>query len=127
MNKEIFEVLDTKYNKVMFTVRYSGYVRIVTTADLEELIDIYHQLGYKDQVKTNCSNCVLNACTRIARMYYKYKDDLEKEVVTIKTLAEINKEPEVILETVVDKELEVINKDVKLLKVSKKVNKTKKK
>ena len=119
MTQEIFELLGSKYAKMLFTVRYSGYVRIVTSADLDELIEIYHKIGYKDKIKVNCSNCVLNMCTRIAKQYYKY----EKE-----QLEAIKEEPiEEVVEEVVKEEIKVPEQDIKLIKVSKKINRTKKK
>lgn len=117
MNKEIFELLGSKYAKMLFTVKYSGYVRIVTSAELDELIEIYHKIGYKDQVKVNCSNCVLNMCTRIARHYYKYEEEQKaiEEVIVEEPVVELVKE-----------EIKVPEQDIKLVKVSKKINRTKK-
>ena len=114
MTQEIFELLGSKYAKMLFTVRYSGYVRIVTSAELDELIEIYHKIGYKDQIKVNCSNCVLNMCTRIAKQYYIY----EKE-----QLEAVKEEP---VEELVKEEIKVPEQDIKLVKVSKKINRTKK-
>lgn len=115
MNKEIFELLGSKYAKMLFTVKYSGYVRIVTSAELDELIEIYHKIGYKDQVKVNCSNCVLNMCTRIAKQYYKYEEE-QKAIEEV-----IVEEP-----VIVKEEIKVPEQDIKLVKVSKKINRTKK-
>src|SRR5574344_879383 len=115
MNKEIFELLGSKYAKMLFTVKYSGYVRIITSAELDELIEIYHKIGYKDQVKVNCSNCVLNMCTRIARQYYKYEEE-KKAIEEV-----IVKEP-----VVVKEKIKVHEQDIKLEKNSKKINRTKK-
>ena len=114
MTQEIYELLGSKYAKMLFTVKYSGYVRIVTSAELDELIEIYHKIGYKDQIKVNCSNCVLNMCTRIAKQYYIY----EKE-----QLEAIKEEP---IEELVKEEIKVPEQDIKLVKVSKKINRTKK-
>jgi hypothetical protein len=114
MNKEIFELLGSKYAKMLFTVKYSGYVRIITSAELDELIEIYHKIGYKDQVKVNCSNCALNMCTRIARQYYKYEEEQKA----------IKEAP--VVEELVKEEIKVPEQDIKLVKVSKKINRTKK-
>ena len=119
MTKEIYELLGSKYAKMLFTVKYSGYVRIVTSAELDELIEIYHKIGYKDQVKSNCSNCVLNMCTRIAKQYYIYEKELN-DAVAIE-----EKEP-IIEEELVKEEIKVPEQDIKLVKVSKKINRTKK-
>ena len=117
MTQEIFELLGSKYAKMLFTVKYSGYVRIVTSAELDELIEIYHKIGYKDQIKVNCSNCVLNMCTRIARQYYKYEEEQKaiEEVIVEEPAVELVKE-----------EIKVPEQDIKLVKVSKKINRTKK-
>ena len=119
MTQEIYELLGSKYAKMLFTVKYSGYVRIVTSAELDELIEIYHKIGYKDKIKVNCSNCVLNMCTRIARQYYIYEKELN-DAVTIE-----EKEP-IIEEELVKEEIKVPEQDIKLVKVSKKINRTKK-
>ena len=81
----------------------------------DELIEIYHKIGYKDQVKVNCSNCVLNMCTRIARQYYIYEKEQQEA---------IKEEP--VVEELVKEEIKVPEQDIKLVKVSKKINRTKK-
>lgn len=115
MTQEIYELLGSKYAKMLFTVKYSGYVRIVTSAELDELIEIYHKIGYKDKIKVNCSNCVLNMCTRIAKQYYMYEKEQQEA---------IKEEP--VVEELVKEEIKVPEQDIKLVKVSKKINRTKK-
>ena len=118
MTQEIYELLGSKYAKMLFTVKYSGYVRIVTSAELDELIEIYHKIGYKDKIKVNCSNCVLNMCTRIAKQYYMYEKEQQEA---------IKEEPiEEVVEEIVKEEIKVPEQDIKLVKVSKKINRTKK-
>jgi len=127
MKKENYEFLKENYENNLYTATKLKYVRMTNKANREQLAKVYKEEGFNDLISWNCSTCIMTMFTRLGKLYYEYK---EKEP-TIKTLAEINKEPEeeITLETVIDNVIEIkdIKKDAKLLKVSKKVNKTKKK
>lgn len=139
MKQENYELLKQHYATALFTAVNLDYMRNINNGKKADFERIYKEEGYTDRINWSCNGCVMNAFKRLGKLYFKAEEQYTKQVEII--------EPEVlkvVLEAPIEEEdttvvleepkavaelsqtTNQLNKDVKLLKVTKKVNKTKK-
>lgn len=133
MKQENYEFLKEHYATALYTAVNLDYMRNINNGKKADFERIYKEEGYTDRINWSCNGCVMNAFKRLGKLYFKAEEQYTKQVEIIepealKAVLEAPIEEDVTVE-LVKEEIKVpdqLNKDVKLIKVSKKINKTKK-
>lgn len=68
----------SKYESYLYSANYAGYIRSLTTVQVEELIKIGEEIGiiFKNN---HCPKCTLNFVKRLAVPYFEQKHKLEEK------------------------------------------------
>lgn len=78
MQKEI-EIL-AKYEPWFHSAVYADYMRALWQSDFDILIPIYEKwTGVKADGNMTCSKCKLNFIRKLGKLYYKNKEEYEKQ------------------------------------------------
>lgn len=139
MKKENYELLKEHYATALYTAVNLDYMRNINNGKKADFERIYKEEGYTDRINWSCNGCVMNAFKRLGKLYFKaeaqytkQEEIIEPEALKAVIEAPIEEDVTVVLEE--PKVVEELNqttdqlkKDIKLVKVTKKVNKTKKK
>lgn len=77
--KTDLEILD-HYESWFHSAIYSDYTRALWKSDFDVMLPIYVKwTGTTPNINYNCSKCKLNFVKRLGKLYYKYKEDYEKQ------------------------------------------------
>ena len=128
MKQENYEFLKEHYATALYTAVNLDYMRNINNGKKADFARIYKEEGYTDRINWSCNGCVMNAFKRLGKLYFKAEEQYTKQVEIIEPEA-LKVVLEAPIEELVKEEIKVpdqLNKDVKLIKVSKKINKTKK-
>ena len=128
MKKENYELLKEHYATALYTAVNLDYMRNINNGKKADFERIYKEEGYTDRINWSCNGCVMNAFKRLGKLYFKADEQYTKQEEIIEPEA-LKVALEAPIEELVKEEIKVpdqLNKDVKLIKVSKKINKTKK-
>ena len=138
MKKENYELLKEHYATALYTAVNLDYMRNINNGKKPDFERIYKEEGYTDKINWNCNGCVMNAFKRLGKLYFKADEQyakqeeiIEPQALKVVLEAPIEEDATVVLEEPkVVEELkqttDQLKKDIKLVKVTKKVNKTKK-
>ena len=137
MKQENYELLKEHYATALYTAVNLDYMRNINNGKKADFERIYKEEGYTDKINWSCNGCVMNAFKRLGKLYFKADEQytkqeeiIEPEALKVATEAPIEEDVNVVLEEpkVVAElsQTEQLKKDIKLVKVTKKVNKTKK-
>lgn len=139
MKKENYELLKEHYATALYTAVNLDYMRNINNGKKADFERIYKEEGYTDRINWSCNGCVMNAFKRLGKLYFKeeaqytkQEEIIEPEALKAVIEAPIEEDVTVVLEEpkVVEELTQTtdqLKKDIKLVKVTKKVNKTKKK
>ena len=97
MNKETYEKLKPYY--IHLRRGYKGnYVYGLLQKDFDVLLEIYKQLGGRENLRYTCSSCILRLTKFLGKLYFEYEENLMKEPkvsddenVTVKQPDEVKK------------------------------------
>ena len=125
MKKENYEFLKEHYATALYTAVNLDYMRNINNGKKADFDRIYKEEGYTDRINWSCNGCVMNAFKRLGKLYFKAEEQYTKQVEIIEpeALKVVLEEPKVVAEL---NQTDQLKKDIKLVKVTKKVNKTKK-
>ena len=125
MKKENYEFLKEHYATALYTAVNLDYMRNINNGKKADFERIYKEEGYTDRINWSCNGCVMNAFKRLGKLYFKAEEQYTKQVEIIEpeALKVVLEEPKVVAEL---NQTDQLKKDIKLVKVTKKVNKTKK-
>ena len=125
MKKENYEFLKEHYATALYTAVNLNYMRNINNGKKADFERIYKEEGYTDRINWSCNGCVMNAFKRLGKLYFKAEEQYTKQVEIIEpeALKVVLEEPKVVAEL---NQTDQLKKDIKLVKVTKKVNKTKK-
>ena len=138
MKQENYELLKEHYATALYTAVNLDYMRNINNGKKADFERIYKEEGYTDRINWSCNGCVMNAFKRLGKLYFKAEEQytkqeeiIEPEALKVVLEAPIEEDATVVLEEPkVVEELkqttDQLKKDIKLVKVTKKVNKTKK-
>lgn len=138
MKKENYELLKEHYATALYTAVNLDYMRNINNGKKADFERIYKEEGYTDRINWSCNGCVMNAFKRLGKLYFKaeveyskQEEIIEPEALKVVIEAPIEEDVTVVLEEpkVVEELTQTtdqLKKDIKLVKVTKKVNKTKK-
>lgn len=77
--KTDLEILD-HYESWFHSAIYSDYTKALWKSDFDVMLPIYVKwTGTTPNINYNCSKCKLNFVKRLGKLYYKYKEDYEKQ------------------------------------------------
>ena len=76
MTKETYKKLKA-YEAHLSTAYYKHYIRCLAASDVEALEAIYQSLGYK-LGNRHCSECVLQMCINLGKLYFNYENGNNK-------------------------------------------------
>lgn len=139
MKQENYELLKEHYATALYTAVNLDYMRNINNGKKADFERIYKEEGYTDRINWSCNGCVMNAFKRLGKLYFKaeaqytkQEEIIEPEALKAVIEAPIEEDVTVVLEEpkVVEELTQTtdqLKKDIKLVKVTKKVNKTKKK
>ena len=137
MKQENYELLKEHYATALYTAVNLDYMRNINNGKKADFARIYKEEGYTDRINWSCNGCVMNAFKRLGKLYFKAEEQytkqveiIEPEALKVELEAPIEEEDTVVLEepkAVAElSQTDQLKKDIKLVKVTKKVNKTKK-
>lgn len=126
MKQENYELLKEHYATALYTAVNLDYMRNINNGKKADFERIYKEEGYTDRINWSCNGCVMNAFKRLGKLYFKADEQFIKQVEIIEpeALKVVLEEPKAVAE--LNQTTDQLKKDVKLVKVTKKVNKTKK-
>ena len=126
MKKENYELLKEHYATALYTAVNLDYMRNINNGYKADFERIYKEEGYTDRINWSCNGCVMNAFKRLGKLYFKAEEQYAKqeEIIEPEALKVVLEEPKVVAE--LNQTTDQLKKDIKLVKVTKKVNKTKK-
>lgn len=126
MKQENYELLKEHYATALYTAVNLDYMRNINNGKKADFERIYKEEGYTDRINWSCNGCVMNAFKRLGKLYFKADEQYTKQVEIIEpeALKVVLEEPKVVAE--LNQTTDQLKKDIKLVKVTKKVNKTKK-
>ena len=138
MKQENYEFLKEHYATALYTAFNLDYMRNINNGKKADFARIYKEEGYTDRINWSCNGCVMNAFKRLGKLYFKAEEQytkqveiIEPEALKVELEAPIEEEDTVVLEepkAVAElSQTDQLKKDIKLVKVTKKVNKSKKK
>lgn len=77
--KTDLEILE-HYESWFHSAIYSDYTRALWKSDFDVMLPIYVKwTGTTPNINYNCSKCKLNFVKRLGKLYYKYKEEYEKQ------------------------------------------------
>lgn len=138
MKRENYELLKEHYATALYTAVNLDYMRNINNGKKEDFARIYKEEGYTDRINWSCNACVMNAFKRLGKLYFKAEEQfikqveiIEPEALKVALEAPIEENVTVVLEepkavAELNQTTDQLKKDIKLVKVTKKVNKTKK-
>lgn len=126
MKKENYEFLKQHYATALYTAVNLDYMRNINNGYKADFERIYKEEGYTDRINWSCNGCVMNAFKRLGKLYFKADEQYTKQVEIIEpeALKVELEEPKAVAE--LSQTTDQLKKDIKLVKVTKKVNRTKK-
>ena len=126
MKQKNYEFLKEHYATALYTAVNLDYMRNINNGKKADFERIYKEEGYTDRINWSCNGCVMNAFKRLGKLYFKADEQYTKQVEIIEpeALKVVLEEPKAVAE--LNQTTDQLKKDVKLVKVTKKVNKTKK-
>ena len=126
MKQKNYEFLKEHYATALYTAVNLDYMRNINNGKKADFERIYKEEGYTDRINWSCNGCVMNAFKRLGKLYFKADEQYTKQVEIIEpeALKVVLEEPKSVAE--LNQTTDQLKKDVKLVKVTKKVNKTKK-
>lgn len=126
MKQENYELLKEHYATALYTAVNLDYMRNINNGKKADFARIYKEEGYTDRINWSCNGCVMNAFKRLGKLYFKAEEQYTKQVEIIEpeALKVVLEAPKAVAE--LSQTTNQLKKDIKLVKVTKKVNKTKK-
>ena len=126
MKQENYELLKEHYATALYTAVNLDYMRNINNGKKADFERIYKEEGYTDRINWSCNGCVMNAFKRLGKLYFKAEEQYTKQVEIIEpeALKVVLEEPKAVAE--LSQTTNQLKQDVKLVKVTKKVNRTKK-
>lgn len=126
MKQENYELLKEHYATALYTAVNLDYMRNINNGKKADFERIYKEEGYTDRINWSCNGCVMNAFKRLGKLYFKAEAQFikQEEIIEPEALKVVLEEPKVVEE--LTQTTDQLKKDIKLVKVTKKVNKTKK-
>lgn len=80
LTKEQYDRLNTdELRWFLKTAHYSNFITGLTMKQAKELFDIYNEVFSEKKRATSCSQCRLDVCMRLGKLFFEYEAELDKE------------------------------------------------
>ena len=80
LTKEQYDRLNTdELRWFLKTAHYSNFITGLTMKQANELFTIYNEVFREKKRATSCSQCRLDVCMRLGKLFFEYEDELKNE------------------------------------------------
>lgn len=115
LTKEQYDKLNTEELRwFLKTAYYSKFITGLTMKQAKELFDLYNEVFNERKKYTSCSQCRLDVCMRLGKLFFEYEEELKNEEENDLTEEQLEKLGDEINEAIINdiKENEHINEDI---------------
>lgn len=74
------------------TAHYSQFITGLTTAQAKILFEIYNEVFHQHMKLTTCSQCRLDVCKRLGKLFFEYREELNTEQINEDINGDVNEE-----------------------------------
>lgn len=81
LTQEQYNKLNTKeYRWFLSTAYKSKFITGMKPKQAKFMFDMYNEVFHENKKTTGCSQCKLEVCTRLGRLFFEYEENMYKEL-----------------------------------------------
>lgn len=82
LTKEQYDRLNTdELRWFLKTAHYSNFITGLTMKQANELFTIYNEVFREKKRATSCSQCRLDVCMRLGKLFFEYADEINEAII----------------------------------------------